>query len=40
MSADDLRFWVFIWIAVFLFYGEPDVWDKLHDKVISMEICK
>ena len=27
-------------LLVFLFAGEPDVWDKLHDKVMSMEQCK
>ena len=27
-------------ILVFFFNGEPDVWDKLHDKVMSVEVCK
>lgn len=40
MSANDFRFLVWIFLVVFLFDGEPDVWDKLHDKVMNMETCK
>jgi hypothetical protein len=29
-----------ILLLVFLFYGEPDVWDNLHSKAMSMETCK
>ena len=39
MSANDARFWAWLFIVVFLFYGEPDVWDRLHDKVMSMQTC-
>ncbi len=27
-------------LLIFLFVGEPDVWDKLHDKAMSVENCK
>jgi hypothetical protein len=27
-------------ILIFLFHGEPDVWDKLHSKAMAMETCK
>ncbi|CAB4181219.1 hypothetical protein UFOVP1300_27 [uncultured Caudovirales phage] len=27
-------------VLLFLFQGEPDVWDKLHAKAMSMETCK
>jgi hypothetical protein len=40
MSANDFRFWVWLFVVVFLFYGEPDVWDRLHEKAMSMEIAK
>jgi hypothetical protein len=40
MSADLFRY-VFVAVAfIFLFEGEPDVWDRLHDKAMSMEVCK
>ena len=25
---------------VFLFWGEPDVWDKLHTYAMAIEACK
>ena len=25
---------------VFLFWGEPDVWDKLHAYAMAMEVCR
>ena len=37
MNKDEFRFWVWLGIIVFLFYGDPDVWDKLHDAVMNME---
>jgi hypothetical protein len=40
MSWQDIRGVVMLMVVVFLFAGEPDVWDKLHDKVMSMENCK
>jgi len=40
MSWQDIRGIVMLMVVVFLFIGEPDVWDKLHDKVMSMENCK
>lgn len=40
MSASDMRFWIWLLAIVFLFYGEPDVWDALHSKVMGMEACK
>jgi len=27
-------------LLIFIFVGEPDVWDKLHDKAMKMENCK
>jgi hypothetical protein len=39
MSNSDLKFWVFILVLVFLFNGEPDVWDRLHEKAMSMQTC-
>jgi hypothetical protein len=30
MSLNDLMFWVFALVVAFLFYGDPDVWDRLH----------
>lgn len=27
-------------LLIFIFVGEPDVWDKLHDKAMNMENCK
>lgn len=29
-----------IFVIVFLFYGEPDVWDKMHAYVMNIEVCK
>jgi len=40
MNGDDVRMWVFLFVVFFLFAGEPNVWDKLHDKTMSMENCK
>ena len=36
MTANDIRFWLFVAISVFLFAGEPDVWDKLHDYAMNI----
>ena len=36
MSASDARFWIIVWIAIFLFWGEPDAWDSLHDYVMNL----
>jgi hypothetical protein len=40
MDSNDTRFWVFLLVLCFLFVGEPDVWDRLHDKAMSLETCK
>lgn len=40
MSNNDARLWIWIFVVVFLFYGDPDVWDRLHEKAMSMEVCK
>lgn len=40
MTGDDIRFWVWLGVAVFLFYGEPDVWDKMHAYAMNIEVCK
>jgi len=36
----DLGFILSILLLVFLFQGEPDVWDKLHDRAMAMDICE
>ncbi len=36
----DLGFVLAVLVLVFLFQGEPDVWDKLHAKAMTMEFCK
>jgi hypothetical protein len=40
MSNNELRFWIWLFVVLFVFNGEPDVWDKLHDYVMHMEVCK
>lgn len=40
MSADTFRYVIVVFVLIFLFDGEPDVWDKLHDKIMNMETCK
>lgn len=40
MTNSDIRFLVALMVLCFLFAGEPDVWDKLHAKAMSMEECK
>ena len=40
MSGNQFRFMVWLLVLVFLFHGEPNVWDRLHEKAMSMEICK
>lgn len=40
MTPNDFRFWVWLFVVVFMFYGEPDVWDKLHGYVMNIEVCK
>ena len=40
VKADDFLFAVFLLALAFLFAGEPDVWDKLHERAMSMETCK
>ena len=33
--------WLFIFLCFFLFWGEPDVWDKAHDYVMhNLEVNK
>jgi hypothetical protein len=40
MKVDDVVFAVFVLALAFLFAGEPDVWDKLHERAMNGEICK
>jgi len=40
MSWSDVRLFIAILILAFLFAGEPDVWDMIHNKTMSMEACK
>jgi hypothetical protein len=37
---NDLGFVLAVLVLVFLFHGEPDVWDKLHAKAMAMDVCK
>lgn len=36
MSASDIRFAATVVILAFLFSGDPDVWDVLHDYVMRV----
>ena len=38
MSADFFRYVIVVFVLIFLFEGEPDVWDRLHEKAMSMEV--
>ena len=40
MSADTIRYVIVCLVLIFLFDGEPDVWDRLHEKAMSMEVTK
>lgn len=41
MSNYDLKFWCFILALLFLFQGEPDVWDCMrHAAGLTVEGCK
>jgi hypothetical protein len=40
MSSSDFRFWLWLGVVVFLFYGDPDVWDRLHERVMATAECK
>jgi hypothetical protein len=40
MTREDVRFIVMTLVLVFLFLGEPDVFDKLRDYAMSTEVCK
>jgi len=31
---------ILLCVLVFLFHGEPDVWDKLHAAAMNIEECK
>lgn len=37
MSADTLRYILVVFALIFLFDGDPDVWDKLHDKALQVQ---
>ena len=40
MSTDLFRYVIVVFVLIFLFDGDPDVWDKLHNKAMGMEACK
>lgn len=40
MSGSDTRFLLAMLALIFLFSGDPDVWDKLHDRAMQTEVCK
>lgn len=35
MDRKDVAAWVFILTLIFLFQGDPDVWDALHAKAMA-----
>jgi hypothetical protein len=35
MSWSELRAWLFIFALFFVFSGEPDLWDHLHDLAMN-----
>lgn len=37
---DDLIFLFIVLALLFLFAGDPDVWDKLHERVMTTAECK
>jgi hypothetical protein len=40
MSRSEFLF-IFTTLAlIFLFQGEPDVWDRLHERAMNMPLCK
>jgi hypothetical protein len=40
MSNYDLKFWAFVLVLLFLFQGEPDVWDCLRARTgLTVEGC-
>lgn len=39
MSRSDFLLLLSVLALVFLFQGDPDVWDKLHDRAMNVE-CK
>lgn len=40
MSADTVRYVIVVLVLIFLFDGDPDVWDRLHDKAMGVEVAK
>jgi len=40
MTGNDMRFFIFLFVAVFVFYGESVVWDMMHVYVMNIEVCK
>lgn len=40
VSAGDLRLIAVFLLLAFLFSGDPDVWDVIHNKAMQMEACK
>jgi hypothetical protein len=35
MSANDLRLCIFVLVIFFLFTGDPNVWDRLHEMALN-----
>lgn len=40
MSAQDVKFIVVVLALVFLFQGDPDVWDRMHNAAMSAGCVK
>lgn len=40
MDRNDILFVIMILGLIFLFDGEPDVWDKLHEQAMQSTSCK
>ena len=36
MNLSDWSFWLFVFLCFFLFWGEPDVWDKAHEYTMQI----
>jgi len=40
MTRGDVLFIFTVLVLIFLFQGEPDVWDMLHERAMNMPLCK
>lgn len=40
MNRPDVALLITTLALIFLFQGDPDVWDKLHSMIMNIENCK